>query len=104
MGFIEESRQLLQDFVTPEIRSLEARIVAVEERLKSLDSKTDKLGDKIEDLQKNLESRVEKAETRLEAKLERNHAEMMLTLSRMEFYQSLADRVAKIEAKLQNVA
>ena len=38
MGFIEEGRQLIQDFVTPEIRSLDARLTAVEKRLELLDA------------------------------------------------------------------
>jgi len=42
MGFIEEGRQLIQDFVTPEIRSLDASLTAVEKKLESLDAKTDK--------------------------------------------------------------
>jgi tetrahydromethanopterin S-methyltransferase subunit G len=40
MGFIEEGRQLIQDFVTPEIRALDARLDAIEKQVESLDAKT----------------------------------------------------------------
>jgi len=68
MGFIEEGRQLIQDFVTPEIRSLDARLTAVEKRLESLDAKTEKRFDS------------------LESKMDRNQAQVLDTLHRMENY------------------
>jgi len=68
MGFIEEGRQLIQDFVTPEIRSLDARLTAVEKRLESFDAKTEKRFDS------------------LESKMDRNQAQVLDTLHRMENY------------------
>ncbi len=66
MGFIEEGRQLIQDFVTPEIRSLDARLTAVEKRVEALDAKVDR----------KFES--------LESKMDRNQAQALETLHRME--------------------
>ncbi len=93
MGFIEEGRQLIPDFVTPEIRSLEVRIDAVEKKIDSLEARMDKRFDGIE---KRLEG--------WDARMERNQTQIMDTLHRMESYHQLAERVAKIESKLQNVA
>jgi len=48
MGFIEEGRQLIQDFVTPEIRSIDARLTALEKRVESFEAKVDKRFDSLE--------------------------------------------------------
>jgi tetrahydromethanopterin S-methyltransferase subunit G len=86
MGFIEEGRQLVQDFVTPEIRSIDARLRAVEKRLESL------------------ETNVEKRFDSLESKMERNQTQVLDTLHRMENYSHILERLARVENKLQNVA
>jgi len=86
MGFIEEGRQLVQDFVTPEIRSIDARLRAVEKRLESL------------------ETNVEKRFDSLESKMERNQTQVLDTLHRMENYSHILERLARLESKLQNVA
>ncbi len=82
MGFIEEGRPLIQDFVTPEIRAIEARLDAIEKQVGALDSKTDKL----------------------ETKIDRNQAQVLDTLNRMETYAHVLERSARLESKLQNVA
>jgi hypothetical protein len=84
MGFIEEGRQLTQDFVTPEIRSFDARLIAVEKRLESLDAKVDR-----------------KFET-LESRMDCNQAQVLETLHRMENYSHVLERLARLESK--NVA
>jgi hypothetical protein len=115
MGFIEEGRQLFQDFVAPEIRALDARLSAVEKRIEALDSKTDRnqahaekrmdgLDAKIENARASLEARIEGVRTSLESKMERNHAEVMGTLHRMENYALLNERLTRVEAKLQGAA
>ena len=84
MGFIEEGRQLIQDFVTPEIRSLDARLTAVEKSLELLDAKAEKRFDS------------------LESKMERNQVQVLDTLHRMENYSHVLERLARLESK--NVA
>jgi hypothetical protein len=84
MGFIEEGRQLIQDFVTPEIRSLDTRLTAVEKRLEALDAKVDR----------KFES--------LESKMDRNQVQVLETLHRMENYSHVLERLARLESK--NVA
>jgi tetrahydromethanopterin S-methyltransferase subunit G len=93
MGLIEEGRQLIQDFVAPEIRALEVRIDTVEKKIESLEAKMEKRFDA-----------VERRFDGLDAKMERNQTQIMDTLHRMENYHQLAERVAKIESKMQNVA
>jgi predicted nucleic acid-binding Zn-ribbon protein len=93
MGFIEEGRQLIQDFVTPEIRSIDTRLSAVEKRLESIDIKVEKLEIKVD-------NRIDS----LEARMERNQAQIMDALHSVERYTQLAERLARVESKLQNVA
>jgi tetrahydromethanopterin S-methyltransferase subunit G len=93
MGFIEEGRQLIQDFVTPEIRSIDARLTAMEKKLEALEGKVGKFGTKLEGIQSTLE-----------AKIERNHLQVMDTLHRMENYSQILERLARLESKMQNVA
>jgi tetrahydromethanopterin S-methyltransferase subunit G len=86
MGFIEEGRQLIQDFVTPEIRAIEVRLDAVEKQISALDSK------------------VDRNHTALDAKIDRNHTQILDTLHRMENYVEVRERLARLEGKAQNVA
>jgi tetrahydromethanopterin S-methyltransferase subunit G len=86
MGFVEEGRQLIQDFVTPEIRSIDVRLSALEKRVESLDVRVDKRFDSLEN------------------KMERNQAQVLETLHRMENYSHILERLARLETKLQNVA
>ena len=89
MGFLEEGRQLFQDFVAPEIRAIEARLDALEKQVAALDAKTDKRSDQ------------------LESKIDRNQTQLMDTLHRMENYTQVMERLARLarlEGKLQNVA
>jgi peptidoglycan hydrolase CwlO-like protein len=100
MGFIEEGRQLIQDFVTPEIRSLDARLTAVEKRLESLDAKVEKRFDSVERRFDSFDKRFDS----LEGKMERNQAQVLDTLNRMENYSHILEPLARVESKLQNVA
>jgi t-SNARE complex subunit (syntaxin) len=86
MGFIEEGRQLIQDFVTPEIRSIDARLTVLEKKVESL------------------ESRMEKRFDAVDGKMERNQNQIMDTLHRMENYSQLAERLARLESKMKDVA
>ena len=104
MGFIEEGRQLIQDFVTPEIRSIDARLTAVEKRVESLDAKVDKRFDSVDKRFDSLETEVDKRFDSLEGKMERNQAQVLDTLQRMENYSHILERLARVESKLQSVA
>ncbi|MGA2851532.1 MAG: hypothetical protein ABSE46_21220 [Terracidiphilus sp.] len=111
MGFIEEGRQLIQDFVTPEIRSLDARLTAVEKRVELLDAKVEKRFDAVDKRFDALESSIGKRFDAfgkkfdvLENKMERNQAQVLDTLHRMENYSHVLERLARLESKAQNVA
>ena len=104
MGFIEEGRQLIQDFVTPEIRSIDARLTAMEKRLESLETNVDKRFDSVDKRFDSLETEVDKRFDSLEGKMERNQAQVLDTLQRMENYSHILERLARVESKLQNVA
>jgi tetrahydromethanopterin S-methyltransferase subunit G len=86
MGFIEEGRQLIQDFVAPEIRAIEVRIDAVEKKINQLEARMDKRFDAVD------------------AKMERNQNQLMDTLRRMEMQNQILERLARLESKMQNVA
>ena len=86
MGFVEEGRQLIQDFVPPEIRSLDARLTALETRVESFEVKVDKHFDS------------------LESKMERNQVQVLGTLHGIENYTLVMERLARLESKMQNVA
>jgi hypothetical protein len=104
MGFIEEGRQLFQDFVAPELRAIDARLSTVEQRVESLESKIDRNQAQTEKKMESLDTKIEHGREVLESKMERNHAEVMGALHRMENYTLLVERRARVEAKLQNVA
>ena len=104
MGFIEEGRQLIQDCVTPEIRSLDARLTAVQKRLELLDARVEKRFDSVDKRFDCLESSVDKRFDALESKMERNQAQVLDTLHRMENYSHVLGRPARLESKAQNVA
>jgi len=130
MGFIEEGRQLIQDFVTPEIRSLDVRLTALEKSVESLEASNDKrfttldtkvevvqktlelkietvqstLETKIDRAQATLETKIDKVETKLEKKFDENHGQVMETLRRIETNNQILERLARLESKLQNVA
>ncbi len=97
MGMIEEGCQLIQDFVTPEIRLVDARLTALEKHVASFEAKVDKRFD-------SLEADVDKRFDSLESKMERNQAQVLDTLHRMENYTLVMERLARLESKLQNVA
>jgi tetrahydromethanopterin S-methyltransferase subunit G len=104
MAFIEEGRQLIQDFVTPEIRAIEARFDAVEKQIASLDSKVDILDSKLDKRVDQLEVKMDKRADALDAKIDRNQAQVMETPHRMANYVEVRERLARLEGKLQNVA
>ena len=97
MGMIEEGRQLIQDFVTPEIRLIDARLTTLEKRVESFEAKVDKRFDLFE-------TAVDKRFDSLEGKIEHNQAQVLDTLCRMENYTLVMERLARLESKIQNVA
>jgi hypothetical protein len=81
MGFVEESRLSLPDYIVPDLQIIETRLAVVEARL-GIHPLT------------------------VEDRKERNHKGMMGMLHLMEArtYIMLAERLARVETKLQSVA
>ncbi len=119
MGIIEETRQLLQDFVAPEMRSLDARMSALEEKIESLKTNVEqqigaldaKLDRQIGALDAKLDRQVDALNAKLDrqvdainAKADKNHTEVMDAIRRMEAYHLLAERLARLESKVQSAA
>jgi SMC interacting uncharacterized protein involved in chromosome segregation len=70
MGAVEETRQLLQDFLAPEIRSIKVRL-------------------------DTLEKKVDENEHRAE----KRHEEVMAAIRQLTDYTALLQRVARLEAR-----
>jgi tetrahydromethanopterin S-methyltransferase subunit G len=107
MGVIDEGRQLIQDFVAPEIRAIEARISAVEKQIESLEGRMDKRFDAIDKRFDAIDKRFEAIDKRfdaVDAKIDRGHSQILDAIHRMENYRELSERLAKIESKLKDVA
>ena len=104
MGFIEEGRQLIQDFVTPEIRSLDARLSAIEKRVELFDASVEKRFDAVDKRLDSFKTEVDRRFDTLDSKIERNQAQVLETLHRMENYSHVLERLARLETKIQNVA
>jgi peptidoglycan hydrolase CwlO-like protein len=105
---IEEGRQLIQDFVTPEIRLIDVRLTALEKRVESFENKVEKRFDSLEASNDKrftkLDGKIEKLQTTLEKKMGENHGQVMETLRRIETYNQILERQARVESKLQSVA
>jgi hypothetical protein len=93
MGFIEESHQLIQDFVAPEIRAIEVRIDAVEKKVNELEARMEKRFDT-----------VDKRFDAVDAKMDKNQNQLLDTLRGMEMQNQILERQTRLESKLQNVA
>jgi hypothetical protein len=122
MGFIEEGRQLIQDFVTPEVRSIDARLASFEKRFDSVDRRVEKVDFKIDWVPISMEAKLDQGHvgldgrikhaqvqlkvesSRLEDKIDRNRLQIMDALHRMENYSHVLERLARLECKLQQVA
>ncbi len=90
MSMIEDVRNVLQDFLTPEIRELKVRIEAVER-------KVDDLNGSMHEQFRHVQDQFQQAERRAE----RRHDEMSFLIRQGLEFKNLAERVAAIEEKLR---
>jgi hypothetical protein len=74
MSVIEDTRKLIQDFLAPELRSISARLDALEQRV----------DDRFRDL---------------DAKISGQHQQTMLAIANLANYQAVLERVAKLESR-----
>lgn len=83
MSVVEDVRNTLQDFLTPELRELKARIDAVEQQVQKLEG--------------SMQDQFQQVERRAQQR----HEDMMFVLRQGMEVRSLAERLAAIEEKLR---
>jgi len=83
MSVVEDVRNVLQDFLTPELRELKARLDAVERQVQKLDGV--------------MQDQFQQAERRAQQR----HEDMMFVLRQGLEVRSLAERLAAVEEKLR---
>src|ERR1700677_4384514 len=83
MGLIEDRRQFIPDFLTPENRLINARLTVVEKRI---------------------ETKLDRVRTTLGIKMNENRAQRMDALHRTESPNQVLERLARVNSKLQSIA
>ena len=84
MSVIEDSRQILQDFMAPELRAISARLDALEKRIDGVDKRFDTTDRKIDEVDRRAEKR---------------HDEVMGAMRQLVDYNSIQQRLARLESK-----
>jgi hypothetical protein len=95
MGVIEETRQLIQDFLAPELRSIAAR-------LDSIEAKMDERFKGVDERLKGIEERFKLQDWRMnsaEQLASDRHAQILQAVARLADVYELKERVARIEAR-----
>jgi hypothetical protein len=132
MGYIEDTRKLMQDFLAPELRAIAVRLDAVEaliganerhaeERFKDAEARTQQRFSDISQLAQDAEARTQQrfsdisqlaqdAEARtqqrfseVERRAEQRHSETLNAIASLSNYQAVLERLARLESK-QNVS
>ncbi len=83
MSVVEDVRNVLQDFLTPELRELKARIDAVEQQVQKL------------------EGVMQDQFQQVERRAQQRHEDMMFALRQGMEVRSLAERLAAVEERLR---
>jgi RNA processing factor Prp31 len=78
MSVVEDSRKLMQDFLAPEVRSIAARLDALEKRFDESERRHDKLSEKIEKRFESMSERFDKQFHDAEKQAEKRHDISML--------------------------
>ena len=97
MGAIEETRQVIQDFLAPELRAIGVRMTAIEDRLNRIDHRLDKIEEKFEERFEKVDERFNKIDERFE-RLESKIAQQFADF-RAEFL--FDKRLSRVEAQLE---
>lgn len=109
MSVIEDTRKLVQDFLAPELRTISARLDALDAKVdasqRTLNEKIDithrSLDTKIDTIHGSLDAKIETIHRSLDAKIDSNHREVMLGIANLANYQAVLDRLAKVEARTE---
>ncbi len=108
MGAIDDVRNVMQDFLAPELRELKARIDAVERQVGELKGS---MQGQFQTVQKQLEQVERRAKQRhhsleeqfqhAEHRAEKRHEDMIFLVRQGLEFRTLAERVAAIEERLR---
>ncbi len=90
MSAIDDIRNVLQDFLTPELRELRVRIDAVDHQVEGLRGS-------MQELRGSMQEQFQQAERRAE----KRHEDMMFLIRQGQEVRSLAERLAAVEEKLR---
>ena len=115
MSVVEDVRNALQDFLSPEIRELKVRIEAVERKVDDLKGSMHEQFRQVQDQFQQVQDQFQQAERRsehrqqsieeqfqqVERRAERRHDEMSFLIRQGLEFKNLAERVAAIEEKLR---
>jgi archaellum component FlaC len=121
MSVIEDVRQVVQDFVAPELRALSARLDAVEKQLDRVDKRFDNVDKRFDDVNKEFDDvykkfdDVNKRFDDVERRAEQRHQELLrhmdqrlddlgLLLRKALEVKDLADRVTALEGRTRQPA
>jgi hypothetical protein len=105
MGVVEDVRSALQDFITPELRALSARVHALEKQQEQFradaEKRFDKVDGRLEKLEDTMKTQFNAVDVQFEMlndKLGGRHDELISEIRRTAAIHDLAERVAKLEA------
>jgi len=96
MGYIEDTRKLMQDFLAPELRAIAARLDSVEALVEANERRA-------EERSKDAEARTQQRFTEMERRSEQRHSETLNAIASLSNYQVVLERLARLESK-QNVS
>jgi phage shock protein A len=84
MSVIEDSRNVVQDFLAPELRSISVRLDALEKRFDAVDRKLDGVDREFDEVERRAEKR---------------HDELLAAILRIGEVNSLRERLARLGAQ-----
>jgi phage shock protein A len=87
MSVVEDVRQVLQDFLAPELRALSAKIDAIDQKVSSLESRIDSQSDKTDSRFQSMDNHFQSVEAKLHtvsSRLETLEATTQLRFERAE--------------------
>jgi tetrahydromethanopterin S-methyltransferase subunit G len=99
MSVVEDSRKILQDFIAPELRAIAARLEALEKRFDGFENS---IGQRFEAAEKHFDQRMQGFEKRLddlEHRADKRHDEVMAAIRQVIDYNSIQQRLARLESK-----
>ncbi len=88
MGAIDDTHKVLQDFMAPELRAISVRLDGLEKRMDGLDKRID-----------GFEQRTEARFDNVERRADKRHDEVMAAIRQVIDFNSIQQRLARLESK-----